>query len=173
MEIFLEILKISLPAIIVLIAAIYVLKSVLKKDLELRKTEIVLQNQKIITPIRLQAYERMLMFLERISPNNVILRLQTPNMTVAQLHKEILLIIRSEFEHNLSQQLYISVNAWEKIKSAKEKTIQLLNLALNDLDPNDDAMVYSKTIFEKLIENPKSDLQDAIDFLKEEIHILY
>lgn len=173
MEIFLEILKISLPAVIVLITAVLVLKSVLKKDMEIRKTEIVLQNQKIITPIRLQAYERMLLFLERISPNNVIMRLQTPNMTIGELHREMVIIIRSEFEHNLSQQLYVSVEAWEKIKIAKEKTIQLLNLSLNELDPNDDAMIYSKLVFEKLIENPKSDLQDAIEFLKEEIHTLY
>lgn len=173
MEILLEILKIILPALIVCVSVCYVLKSMLKKDLKVRKLEIILQNQKLITPIRLQAYERMTLFLERISPNNIIMRLQTPNMTVAQLHKEVLIVIRSEFEHNLSQQVYLSVNSWEKIRSAKEKTIQLLNTCFNELDPNEDAMIYSQLVFERLIENVKSPLQEAIDFLKGEIKELY
>ena len=173
MNILLEILKIVLPCLIVFFAAFYVLKTVLNKDQERRKMEIILQNQKLITPIRLQAYERMTLFLERISPNNVIMRLQTPNMTVTQLHKEMLIIIRSEFEHNLSQQIYISADAWEQIKIAKEKTVQMINLAYSELDPNANAMLLSQKIFEKLIENPKSALQCAIDYLKNEIKTLY
>jgi len=173
MEIFLEILKIILPSVIVFITALYVLKTVLQKDAEKRKVEIILQNQKMITPLRLQAYERMVLFLERISPNNIIMRLQTPNMTAAQLHKEMLILIRSEFEHNLSQQIYLSIDSWEQIKIAKEKTIQLLNAAFNNLEPDANAMLFSQLIFEKLIVNQKSPLQEAIDYLKNEIKILY
>ena len=91
----LEILKITIPGLIVFFTAYFVLKQVLKKETDMRKAEIVLQNKRIITPIRLQAYERIILFLERISPNSVIIRLQTPNMTVQQLHKEMLILIRS------------------------------------------------------------------------------
>jgi Na+/H+ antiporter NhaC len=104
----LEILKITIPSLIVFLTAYFVLKAVLKKEHESRKIEVVLQNKKIITPLRLQAYERIVLFLERISPNSIIIRLQTPNMTIGQLHKEMLTTIRTEFEHNLSQQLYLS-----------------------------------------------------------------
>ncbi|MDR2835367.1 MAG: hypothetical protein LBV69_04110 [Bacteroidales bacterium] len=173
MEIFLEIIKITIPGLIVFVTAYFILKTTLKKELENRRVEVVLQNQKLITPIRLQAYERIVLFLERISPNNVIMRLTTPNMTVSQLHKEMLITIRTEFEHNLSQQIYLSIDAWEQVKIAKEKTIQLLNFCVSELDPNDDAFKYSQLVFEKLIENPKSPLQEAIDYLKEEIKILY
>ncbi len=170
---FLEILKITIPSLIVFLTAFYVLRLALQKENENRKVQIVLQNQKMITPIRLQAYERLVLFLERISPNSVIVRLQTPNMTVQQLHKEMLVLIRSEFEHNLSQQLYLSTDAWEQIRNAKEKTIQLVNSSFAGLDPNDNAIKLSQTIFEKLIEVTKSPTQQAIDFLKEEIRTLY
>jgi len=170
---FLEVLKITIRSLIVFLTAFYVLRLTLQKENENRKIQIILQNQKMITPIRLQAYERLILFLERISPNSVIVRLQTPNMTVQQLHKEMLVLIRSEFEHNLSQQLFLSTEAWEQIRNAKEKTIKLVNSSLADLDQNDNAIKLSQTIFEKLIELSKSPTQEAIDFLKEEIRTLY
>ncbi len=169
----LEILKITIPSLIVFLTAYFVLTTVLKKDNENKRVQIVLQNQKVITPLRLQAYERIILFLERISPNSVIIRLQTPNMTVQQLHKEMLVIIRSEFEHNLSQQLYLSIDAWEQVRNAKEKTIKLLNSCLEGLDPQENALKFSQTIFEKLIEVEKSPTQEAIDFIKQEIKQLY
>ncbi|MDD2635637.1 MAG: hypothetical protein PHW82_09090 [Bacteroidales bacterium] len=169
----LEILKITIPGLIVFFTAYFVLKQVLKKENDMRKAEIVLQNKKIITPIRLQAYERIILFLERISPNSVITRLQTPNMTVQQLHKEMLVLIRSEFEHNLSQQLYLSIDAWEMVRNSKEKTIQLINLCLKDIDPNANALKLSQSIFEKLIEIETSPTQEAIKFIKKEIGVLY
>lgn len=168
-----EILKITIPSLIVFLTAYYVLKTVLQKENENRKIQVVLQNQKIITPLRLQAYERIILFLERIAPNSVIIRLQTPNMTVGQLHKEMLITIRTEFEHNLSQQLYLSVEAWEEIRNAKEKTIKLLNTAMEGLDSNDNAIKFSQRIFEMLIEIEKSPTQEAINFLKQEIKQLY
>ncbi|HOZ31214.1 MAG TPA: hypothetical protein PLL66_09875 [Bacteroidales bacterium] len=168
-----EILKITIPSLVVFFTAYFVLKTVLKKDNENRRLQIVLQNQKIITPLRLQAYERIILFLERISPNSVIMRLQTPNMTVQQLHKEMLITIRSEFEHNLSQQLYLSIESWEQIRNAKEKTIKLLNMCLEGIDQNENAIKYSQIVFEKLIEIEKSPTQEAIDFIKKEIKQLY
>jgi hypothetical protein len=169
----LEILKITIPSVIVFLTAFFVLKTVLQKENENRRLQIVMQNQKIITPLRLQAYERIILFLERISPNSVIIRLQTPNMTIQQLHKEMLVLIRSEFEHNLSQQLYLSVDAWEQVRNAKEKTIKLLNTCLEGLDPNENALKFSQIVFERLIETEKSPTQEAINFLKDEIKLLY
>lgn len=169
----LEILKITIPGLIVFFTAYFLIKITLQKENENRRAQIVLQNQKVITPIRLQAYERVILFLERISPNSVIMRLQTPNMTVQQLHKEVLIVIRSEFEHNLSQQLYLSIDAWEMIRNAKEKTIKLVNSCLEDLDPNDNAMKLSQAVLEKLIEIQTPPSQEAINFLKKEISTLY
>ena len=86
-------------------------------------------------------------------------------MTVGQLHKEMLTTIRTEFEHNLSQQLYLSISAWEEVRNAKEKTIKLLNSCLEDLDLNDNALIYSQKIFETLIEIENLQLR-TINFVK-------
>ena len=168
-----QILIVMIPTLVVAATAIIVLRLMLKKDIETKKIQVVLQNQKMITPLRLQAYERIILFLERISPNSVIIRLQTPNMTVQELHKQMLITIRAEFEHNLSQQLYVSSEAWEATRNAKERTIQLLNMSLHGLNSMDNAMVFSQAVFEKLIEIEKSPTQEAIELLKKEVRCLF
>ncbi len=168
-----EILKITLPSLVVFFTAVYTLRAMIKKERDNRRIDIVLQNQKMITPLRLQAYERIMLFLERISPNSVIMRLQTPEMTVKQLQKEMLVIIRTEFEHNLSQQLYLSIDAWEEVKIAKEKTIKIINTLVDELKPDDSAMKLSQLIFEELIEMEQTPSQKAINILKEEVRLLF
>lgn len=167
------IIIVTIPTILVAATAIVVLRMMLKKDIETKKIQVVLQNQKTITPLRLQAYERIILFLERISPNSVIIRLQTPNMTVQELHRQMLISIRAEFEHNLSQQLYVSIEAWEATRNAKERTIQMLNMCMQGLNPMDNAMVFSQAVFEKLIELEKAPTQEAIDALKNEVRALF
>lgn len=168
-----EIVKFTLPSLIVFFTAFYVLRLMIKKEQENKRIEIVMNNQKMITPLRLQAYERIILFLERISPNSIVMRLQTPTMTVQQLQKEMLVIIRTEFEHNLSQQLYVSIEAWEEVKIAKEKTIKIINSLCDELKPTDNAMQLSQLLFEELIEMEQTPTQKAINSLKEEIRILY
>ncbi len=168
-----EIIKFTLPALIVFLTAFYSIRLLLKKDQENQRVNIILQNQKIITPLRLQAYERIMLFLERINPNSVIMRLQTPNMTVQQLQKEMLMIIRTEYEHNLSQQVYLSIDAWEEVKIAKEKTIRMINTLAEELKSDDNALRLSQLIFEELIESEQSPTQAAINKIKEEIRILF
>lgn len=168
-----EIIKIAIPSIVVFFTAFYVLRMMIKKEQENRRIEIILQNQKMITPIRLQAYERIMLFLERITPNSIVMRLQSPEMTVQQLHKEMLVIIRTEYEHNLSQQLYLSIEAWEEVKTAKEKTIKIINTLADELKPDDSAMKLSQLLFEELIEMEQTPSQKAIAMLKDEIRVLF
>ncbi len=168
-----EILMVSLPALIVMFTAIYMMNKHSKKEENLKRIELAVNNRKIVTPLRFQAYERLILFLERITPNSIILRLQTPNMTAEQLHKEILELIRAEYEHNLSQQLYVSSESWEKVRSAKELTIQLINNAANKVKPTDNALELSREIFDRLIEKEKAPTHAAIESLKKEIANLF
>ncbi|HPG73695.1 MAG TPA: hypothetical protein PLM49_05335 [Bacteroidales bacterium] len=168
-----EIAKITIPALLVLITAYLVLKQMYKKDAEIRKLEISLRNQKMITPIRLQAYERIILFLERIGPNHLVMRIQQPHMTVGELHREMLQNIRTEFEHNLSQQVYMNAETWEIIKNAKENIVKLVNTCASEIDPSENAMLLSKTLFDKLIEMSKAPNQTAIDAIKKEIRELF
>jgi hypothetical protein len=164
-----NILMSAIPALIVMFTAIYFINRHAKKEHDLKRMELAVNNHKITTPLRLQAYERIVIFLERITPNSIIVRLQTPNMTAGQLHRELLELIRAEYEHNLSQQLYLSSESWEKVKTAKELTIQLINNAADKVKPTDSAMLLSKEIFDRLIERDKAPTHEAIAALKKEV----
>src|SRR5690554_1612691 len=131
-----EIVKFTLPALITFLTAFFMIRLMLKREEENRKIDAILKNQKMITPIRLQAYERLVLFLERISPNHLIMRVQQPGMKVQELQRQLLANIRTEFEHNLSQQVYISHSTWEIIRNAKEQTIKLINSCADSISPD-------------------------------------
>ncbi len=169
----LEILKYTLPSLIVFLAAYYVLRSLLRTQEDQRKMEVVLENQRLITPVRLQAYERLILFLERISPESLVMRLNRAGLTVQQLHQEMLTAIRNEYEHNLSQQLYISPAAWEVIRNARGQILKLINTTFEEFKPDDPALEYSRRLFEKLVDIDKLPTQIAIDYLKNEVNRLF
>ena len=169
MEIVADILKITIPALLVLLTAWLMLRNMIKNDQNKRRQELLLQSNKTITPIRLQAYERVVLFLERISLESLIVRVSSPDMTANQLHIALLNAIRSEFEHNLSQQIYMSPQAWEVVKSAKANTIKLINNEVEKLPPNSTGMDLAKNLFDKVVEIEKEPTRVAIDFIKSEI----
>ncbi len=165
----LEILKYTIPALIVFLTAYLTLQQSLKKEKERGKFEIVLQNQKIALPIRLQAYERLTLFLERITPDSLIIRTNQPGMTSAQLHHDMLKTIRAEYEHNLSQQIYVSHEAWELVKNARAGVIKLINSSADKIKPTEPAIKLSNLIFERIMEVEKHPTQIAVSYLKEEL----
>ena len=169
MKEFLEILKYILPSLVVLLTTFVILKSFFDKEKAKRRFELQHNSQKIIIPIRLQAYERMILFLERISPESLVLRVQNPQMSVIQLQKKLLSTIRSEFAHNLSQQIYVSMESWEAVKTAKESIVKLINLASSKHQANKSASELSRIIIHLYakIDNPPT--ANAIKILKQEI----
>lgn len=166
----LEILKYTLPAIIVFLTAFLVIKQMIKRDQDARKFELLLQNQKTVTPIKLQAYERLVLFLERITPDSLIIRSNQANMTAAGLHQALLMAIRSEYEHNMSQQLYVSPQAWEVVKNARGGVIKLINTSFDAVKSDEPSLSLSKHILERTLQVEKHPTQVAIDFLKKEVN---
>jgi hypothetical protein len=135
METFLELLKIFIPALLVMLTAWLVIRSMLHDDQERRRQDLLLQTVKTVTPVRLQAYERIVLFLERISPESLIMRTARPGMTAQQLHSALITGVRSEYEHNLSQQIYMTGEAWEMVKNARGTVVQLINRVASHLPP--------------------------------------
>ncbi len=86
-----------------------------------------------LTPLRLQAYERFVLFLERSNPPALSMRMNHPELTAIQLQSLMVKTIREEFDYNLSQQLYISEGVWDKIRNAKEESISVVNQAVAGL----------------------------------------
>jgi hypothetical protein len=169
MEILADILKITIPALIVFFTAWLILDKTIKNDQEKRRQEIILQNSRTVTPIKLQAYERIVLFLERISLESLIVRVSTSDMKATQLHSALLTTIRSEFEHNLSQQIYMSPQAWEVVRNARSGMIKIINTEAETMPVNAPAMVLSKQLLEKIMELDKEPTRVAIDYLKGEI----
>lgn len=89
-------------------------------------------------------------------------------MSAAQLHSDLLATVRAEFEHNLSQQLYVSEQAWEEVLSAKETMVKLIHLSFKLAGNNATGIQMSTQIFEKVLELESTPTQQAIDFIKQE-----
>lgn len=126
------------------------------------------ESLKVVTPIRLQAYERMALYLERISPNSLILRTFRPGMDIKALQVAMTKNIRDEWEHNLSQQVYLSAESWNRIREAKEEMINLINGSAVKLSADADPTSLAGAIFESCAKS-KIPTDEAIEFMKQEI----
>src|SRR5699024_1742856 len=160
-----------LPAIVVGAIAYYFFKAH-NQDEENRRM-FLLQKETIneVLPLRLQAYERMTLFLERIRPNKIIIRIKPANDNLLEYEALLINTIEQEYEHNLTQQIYISKEAWSLIVTAKNATIQIIR---NMVKENKTA--HPNKFREELLENRINNIapsQQAILFLKEEVTQLW
>ncbi|MDR2292068.1 MAG: hypothetical protein LBE11_01160 [Prevotellaceae bacterium] len=157
------------PALLVAISVYVVLQKMLKND-EMRQNFILKKASRQTTiTIRLQAYERLTLFLERISPSSLVLRIHQQNMSSQDFHVLLLSAVREEFEHNLSQQLYISNDAWETVKAAKESIIMHINESAAKTNAENPSLELARLIVESYTGDGKSNLiQAAINMLKNE-----
>lgn len=134
------------------------------KATESRKIE----NAKITMPLRIQAYERLVLLLERIKPESLLLRVQSPNMTAGLLHQELLITIRAEFEHNLSQQIYVSQAAWDSVKAAKDSLIRLINEEAVNVATGAPASTLSEAIIKATVSQASNPTDNALSVLKKD-----
>ena len=169
----LEILKYILPSLVVFATAYFLIKQFIESEHRNKLIEMKMNNQavnqKFVTPIRLQAYERVILLLERISPNSLILRENIPGMTVMQLQSTLVKAIRDEYEHNLSQQVYISKQAWELVKTSKDEMVKLINEAAANIDSNAPSTELARVVFDIIVQTEKLPLDIAIEVIKNEI----
>ncbi len=169
MDVLIEFGKILIPASIVLYAAYLMVRSFAQKEIELKRLEVRGKAIETVLPNRLHAYERMTLFLERMSPQNLLVRLNTGTMPAREFHQLLLAEVRNEYNHNVSQQVYISEDVWEKIKSAKEDLIVTINDAASEMGAESTSLDLSKKIFEKVLMKPADPLAHALSELKKEI----
>lgn len=170
MDGFIEILKIILPAGAVFAAAFLIVKRFLDNDQKQRETELKRTNQNLVTPLKIQAYERVIIFLERINPNMLVVRVNKNGYSAYQLHMELIKTIKSEYEHNLSQQIYMSYGAWELVKTTKEEIMKLINISATKIPqnaPGNDLAMMVLNITANLDKKLPNDI--AIDYIKKEV----
>lgn len=106
---------------------------------------------KTLLNLKLLAYERIILFIERMKPDSLIPRTLTPSLTSKEYQLSLINEIRREFEYNLSQQLYLSENAWTVTVNYKDNIITLINSASADCTPTDTAADLARKILEQYI----------------------
>lgn len=150
--IFSVLIKFVLPAIV-----IFLMVRTLLRAYFLHRLQIVHAQQpkaaaekKESLHFRLQAYERLSLLSERISIPNLILRLRDAKMESAALKNAMLLAIQQEYEHNISQQVYVSDQLWQLLQFARTDAVNIISAAAEEVAPQSNAQVLAEKIFEHL-----------------------
>src|SRR5690606_26729446 len=169
MDAVIEFIKILVPASIVLYAVFLMVRSFINKEIEMKKLEVRARSIETVLPNRLQAYERMALFLERVTPQNLLVRLNTAQMPAREFHQMLLNEIRNEYNHNVSQQVYMSEEVWGLIKNAKEDLVVCINDAASETGMDSTSLDLAKKIFEVYMGKTIDPLNHALIELKKEI----
>lgn len=171
-SVILEIIKISVPALIVFFTVFYLMKQYLASQYQLKSLDFKQNQQSTTIPLRLQAYERLSLFCERIAIPNLILRLREENMTAANLRMAMLIATQQEFEHNITQQVYVSEQLWQIIKIARDDVMTVVNEIYEKMESGADANSYAKELFAHLGGREFMPLNQALIAIKKEAGIL-
>ncbi len=163
-----EIIKYTLPSAVIGVLIYVILNRFFNQQLALKNSELKNQQLNTLLPSKLQAYERLVIFLERSNPASLILRVYKMDMTVAELQSVLINTLKSEFDHNLAQQLFVSNEAWEITRNAKEEMVKFVMTTALGLAANDEALLLSKRLVEIASSVDKLPTQIALDFVKKE-----
>ena len=170
----LDILKYTLPALIVFGVAYYMMQQHSEQQQRIWMRQTKDESRKIVLPIRLQAYERLMLLCDRVSIPNTLLRVRMPNTTVSDLRMTLLIAISQEFDHNTAQQLYVSETLWKIITFAKNDTLNTINRVTENLDPKADAQLLANALLDYVGQPEYADsLQKAQIALRQEAGQLF
>lgn len=165
----LEILKYTLPSLVVLACSYLMIKQFHKHDEQKERMELMIGNNKTVLPVKLAAYERLVLFLERMEPQSIVIRTAENGSTAIELQRDLLATIRAEFEHNYSQQLYVSNDAWKAVTETKDVMVQLVNQTAQTVPVDAKALELGKKIIDNYAALPNSPINMAISVLKAEL----
>jgi hypothetical protein len=163
-----EVAKYLVPLIVLLICVLLILRHFSEKEKTKQKYDLIRGNNKLITPIRLQAYERIILFLERIKPDSMALRIQKPSFTAVQIQILMLETVRKEFNHNLSQQVYLTQETWAAIVNSKEQVIRLINLTGTTMEKDGKSNDFVRTLIEMYNDLEIKPIENTIRVVKKE-----
>ncbi|MGX1930001.1 DUF7935 family protein [Flagellimonas sp. 2504JD4-2] len=159
-----------LPAVVTGAVAFYFFRLHTRNEDGRRRFLLHKDSQKDTLPIRLQAYERMVLFLERISINSLVVRVAPKGKGKSDYENLLIKQIETEFEHNLSQQIYMSDECWNIIKAAKNATIQIIRSA--GMSETDSPDKLREDILNQTMEK-QSPSATALAFVKKEVSELW
>lgn len=176
-----QVLVALLPAVVVFLTAFYLIRQFLGSQTAERiaahraaqAQAQAVEDRRHTLPLRLQAYERLTLFCERINPGPLVLRVHKSHMDSSGLHAQLVATVREEFEHNVTQQIYVSDRAWKGVGKAKDETIRLINISHEQAGDAPSATALSQRIFENVGRLSHTPSQEALLVLREEVRKLF
>jgi DNA anti-recombination protein RmuC len=170
-DVLVHLLYFTIPALIVFGITYFLMQKMTTEQQKLRILELKKQQNSQITPIKLQAYERLTLYLDRISPENLVLRLSKRGQSANQLRQELTQTVQSEYNHNISQQIYVSDESWKMITAVKEQILNTVENCYAECDETESGPELGKKILSTLMTEKTTLTQRAIQLLKKEIEI--
>ncbi|WP_291856317.1 hypothetical protein [Marinilabilia sp.] len=164
-----QIIWILAPIVIITVFTLILVKWFLDHEAKKRRQEFLMANGNTILTQRLQAFERFSLFLERISPESLVLREQQKNMNAFHLQSHLLKTIRTEFNHNLAMQIYVPANTWELIKKARGEVSRLINTASVQVPPNVPSFELGRRIIEDAGATANLSVSKALESIRRDI----
>ena len=171
-----EILVPATSGIITVAVAYFLIRSDLQHYFKLKSAEVAKNNtdhKAALLPLRLQAHERLIVFIERINPTNLLVRLHQPGIPIGMLQSIILTEINAEYQHNVTQQLYIDSVSWNVVRKLKEDTIAMINNGVSGLPADANGIELSKKVLQHMSEITENPYELTINLLKQDIHKLF
>ena len=167
-----EILKYCVPALCVLLATWLVMHKFYKSEAEKRLWELKRLSQKEISPLRMRAYERLSLLLERTTPEHLLIELNLGEMTILEVQQHLMRTIRLEYDHNLSQQVYVSDQVWDTIIAAREQMVAFINTMAQQIPPESTALDFAKVLITAYRSNGQTANDQAMQMLRTEARSL-
>ncbi|MDH3649293.1 MAG: hypothetical protein OEQ53_06395 [Saprospiraceae bacterium] len=161
-------LLVCLPVLIVFAICYVLIKQFLnnRRDMELLAMQKETNGQTL--PLRLKAYERLALLFERIDVPALIVRLKTKNMSSGDLQSAMMIAIQQEFEHNVTQQIYVSDKLWEIIKVAKQEIYNQMNQVMIEVAFTEDVDLYSNALIQHFSDHQMDPGKKALFAIKQE-----
>jgi hypothetical protein len=113
-------------------------------------------------PLKLQAYERLILLADRIALPNLISRVNQPGLNIREMQNLLVQTIRQEFDHNITQQIYVSAEAWDAIRNLKEQNLLIINQVSSFLPDTASGQDLNKALLEMVMQNPKASLHHIV-----------
>ena len=167
----LELLSYTIPAVVTGLVALHFFKLHTANEDNRRSFLMRKEGSNIALPLRLQAYERLTLFLERITPNKLLVRVEPKGKDLQSYARQLTGIIEQEYEHNLAQQIYVSETAWKSVVTAKNLIVKIIRTSAEKSELKD-AEALRQDILQRYM-TAESPTTAAISLLRMEVKKLF
>lgn len=170
---FLDIVKFTVSGVGVVWIAFYLIKPYIDRSEKIQLLEFKKSLTTQTLSLRLQAFERFVLFIERINPGNMLLRLNVNDYTAKELHTIISEELRTEYQHNITQQIYVTTKVWSVVKQVRDETLNVVNTTFRELPRDSSGMDLARAILGRLSQAEQNPYDIAADLIRNEFEGLF